>query len=500
MRTDSANPVFSTAELKQKSIFGAMWTFGAQGGKLLLQMLSVVLLARLLAPEDYGLFGMAAVFTQMVFIVKDLGLSQAAVQKKTLLPEESSALFWINVLFVTVLAAVCCVCAPLVAAFYDEPRLAAVVAVSSAANLIVGLSAQHKAILQRQLRMKELAFVEVLSKAISLVSGVAGALCGLRYWALVLATIADAAAHTLLLWFFCRWKPALVSLSHGRECLKFGLDVAAFNLMNFFSRNIDKILVGKFHPVEVVGYYNKAYQAVSFPIQHLRGPILQVANPALARLQDDPEKFRNYYRRLLSVLAFVSVAPVALFIPLAEEFVLVLLGRQWIPASGTFALLAVSALIQPVASTRGSVLVAAGKSRAYFAWGVVNTVCTVSAFAIAAPRGIEAMALGYAVVNYGLLLPSWIFCARGTPVRWMDFFSTVWRALAGGGVVIAAGFLCADVLCADCGPVARLCATVPFAMASWLLYWLAVPGGRAMLKTLRGDLDEAFRKFRRSGK
>ena len=197
MGTDSANPVFSTAELKQKSIFGAMWTFGAQGGKLLLQMLSVVVLARLLAPEDYGLFGMAAVFTQMVFIVKDLGLSQAAVQKKTLRPEESSALFWINVIFVTVLAAVCCVCAPLVAVFYDEPRLAAIVAVSSSANLIVGLSAQHKAILQRQLRMRELAIVEILSKAISLVAGVAGALGGMRYWALVLATIADAAAHTV---------------------------------------------------------------------------------------------------------------------------------------------------------------------------------------------------------------------------------------------------------------------------------------------------------------
>ena len=132
------------SDLKRKSVTGAFWTFGAQGGKLALQMLSVVVMARLLSPEDYGVFGMAAVFTQMVFVVKDLGLSQAAVQKKNLLPEESSALFWINVLFVLALSAVCCLLAPAAGAFYGDARVAPIVAVSSLGYVLVGLSAQDR--------------------------------------------------------------------------------------------------------------------------------------------------------------------------------------------------------------------------------------------------------------------------------------------------------------------------------------------------------------------
>ena len=489
------------SDLKRKSVTGAFWTFGAQGGKLALQMLSVVVMARLLSPEDYGVFGMAAVFTQMVFVVKDLGLSQAAVQKKNLLPEESSALFWINVLFVLVLSAVCCLLAPAAGAFYGDARVAPIVAVSSLGYVLVGLSAQHKALLQRRLRMKELALVEVLSKAFSFAAGVVAALGGLRHWALVLATIADAFAHTVLLWAFGRWAPKFVSLRHGAGCLKFGMDVAAFSLLNFFARNLDKILIGKFHPVAAVGFYNKAYQTISFPLEHVRGPILQVAAPALARLQDDPERFRNYYRRFLSVFAFASMAPVALAIPLSDELVVALLGDQWLPASGTVALLAASAVIQPVASTRGTVLVAAGHSRTYFWWGLVNTVCTVVAFAIAAPVGIEAVALAYAVVNYGILYPSWRFFMCRTPVGWKDFVASTWRSFLGACAIVASGFLYKAFLAAPgAGALASFVLGAVFCLAVWALYWLVVPGGRAFLSTFRSDLGIAFSKFKGRGK
>lgn len=489
------------SDLKRKSVKGAFWTFGAQGGKMALQMLSVVVMARLLSPEDYGVFGMAAVFTQMVFVVKDLGLSQAAVQKKNLLPEESSALFWINVLFVLALSALCCLLAPAAGSFYGDARVAPIVAVSSLGYILVGLSAQHKALLQRQLRMRELALVEVLSKAFSFAAGVVAALGGLRHWSLVLATIADAFAHTVLLWSFGRWTPKFVSLRHGKACLKFGLDVAAFGLLNFFARNLDKILIGKFHPVADVGFYNKAYQTISFPIQHIRGPILQVANPALARLQDDPERFRNYYRRFLSVLAFASMAPVALVIPLAEEFTAVLLGDQWLPASRTIALLAVSAVVQPVVSTRGTVLVAAGRSRAYLWLGIINTTCTVVAFAIAAPIGIEALALAYAIVNYGLLYPSWLLLLDGTPVRWADFVAPTWRSFLGACLIVATGGLFkALVVPRGCSAFASLILTSAVCLAVWALYWLVVPGGRAFLSTLRSDLGIAFSRFKGKGK
>ncbi|MBO7130576.1 MAG: lipopolysaccharide biosynthesis protein [Fibrobacterales bacterium] len=485
------------ADLKQKSVTGAFWTFGAQGGKLALQMVSVVAMARLLTPEDYGVFGMAAVFTQLVFVVKDLGLSQAAVQKKDLSPEESSALFWINVLFVLALSALCCLLAPAASTFYGDPRIAAVVMVSSLGNVLVGFSAQHKALLQRRLRMRELSIVEIVSKALSLVAGILAALAGLGYWALVLATIADALVHTLLLWGFCRWIPRLVSLRHGAQCLRFGLDVAGFGLLNFFARNLDRILIGKFHPVEAVGFYNKAYQTVTFPLQHVRGPILQVAAPALARLQDDPERFRNYYRRFLAVLAFASMGPIALAVPLAEELVAVVLGDQWLPAAPTFSLLALSALIQPVASSRGTVLVAAGKSRTYFVWGVVNTVCTAIAFAVSAPIGIEAVALAYAVVNYGILYPSWRFFLDGTPVGWADFVAASWRSFLGAVVVVAAGFLFkALAVPHGTGALVSLLSCSAACLAAWALYWLLVPGGRAFLRTLGSDLGVAFSRFK----
>lgn len=489
------NKKFTTSELKRKSVRGALWTFAAQGVKLLCQFASVVALARLLCPEDYGLVGMAAVFTNFIFVIKDLGLSQAAVQKKVLLPEESCALFWINVIVAAGLALVCCAIAPAVSNFYGESRLTNIILLSSISYVILGFSSQHSALLRRQMRMKELAYADIVAKVLALFVGIGCAVAGLNYWSLVWMTIANAAATTALLWHYSRWRPTRVSLRHGGECLRFGLDVAAFNIVNFFSRNIDTMLIGKYHPVATVGLYNKAHQAIMFPIQHIRGPILQVANPALARLQDQPVRFRSYFKKMVNALAVVSMLPVAITIPYAEEFVLVFLGPKWINAAPVLMLLSISALIQPSASVRGTVMLAVGRSRSYFYWGLINALLTVAGFAVAAPYGIEEMAIAYAIVNYGILVPSWIFAAYKTPVRWFDYFAVTWRSFLSSGTAIATGFIIEPSLLelGFSAPFRLMLGGLIFLMI-WSLCFCATPNGRKELYDLKDNLLESFAK------
>jgi PST family polysaccharide transporter len=413
--------LFDTAarskDLARKSVRGGMATMAGHGIQLAIGVCQTVILARLLTPADYGIIGMATVVVGFAVMFKDAGLSMATVQRESISHEQISTLFWLN-LFICLLLGLCVLAsAPLVAWFYGRTELTTVTAALSASFFIRGLTIQHQALLRRHMQFGTLTVINIASHIVSLIVAILLAMAGWRYWALVCSTLSTAMADTLLTLFFCPWLPGSLKKRTGvRDMLKFGGHLTGFNLINYFSRNADNLLIGKFIGADSLGLYAKAYQLFMLPIGQIRGPLTQVAMPVLSSLQNNPERYVKYFQRLIDIIATLTI-PISLYFAVEGDFLIKLaLGEQWLGAIPVFRILAISALIQGVSGTRGLVLLSHGFSGRFFYFGLFNAILTVMSFIIGIPFGIEGVAAAYAVANYVILIPSLYYCFHKTPV------------------------------------------------------------------------------------
>jgi O-antigen/teichoic acid export membrane protein len=413
------NSDYLNCDLARKSVRGGMITMSSQGIQLVLQIASTVVLARLLTPADYGLVGMVTVVMNFASIFKDAGLSIATVQKEEITNEQISTLFWLNIIISASLG-LCLILAgaPLVAWFYGNPELSAITAALSFAFIFSGLTIQHQALQVRHMRFAMLAGIQIASQVISLIVTIIMAYLGMRYWALVCGTLVNALISSLLTFIFCPWVPGWMQRGTDiREMLKFGGHLTGFNFINYFSRNADNILIGRFISADALGLYSRAYSLFMMPINQIRGPMSQVAMPVLSSLRNEPDRYVKYYERLLDIMATLAM-PLTIYCAIEAEFLIrLLLGPQWLGAVPVFRILAIVGLVQTISGTRGLVMISNGYSGRNLVFGIVNGSLTVVSFIAGLPFGIEGVALAYTIMNYAVLIPSLFYCFNGTPVR-----------------------------------------------------------------------------------
>jgi len=225
--------------------------------------------------------------------------------------------------------------------------------------------------------------------------------------------------------------------------LRFGSDIAGFSVINYFARNLDNILIGRYHGSGALGNYSKAYQLLMMPITNLRSPMDKVAMPVLSRLQNDPDRYRNYYIKYLSILSFVSMPLVVFMFVCSDNIINIVLGRQWIQAGEIFRILALVALIQPVGSSRGLVLVSTGNSRKYLVLGALTSFVVSISFFLGIPWGAKGVAMAYAVAEYLTLFPLLFLSFQNTSIQIYHFLSAIKNPL---GASIIMGAICHSLL------------------------------------------------------
>lgn len=413
-------------DLLTKSVRGGITTMTSQGLQLLLRVGGTAIIARLLTPADYGLIGMVTVIVNFAQMFKDAGLSMATVQKAHITEEQISTLFWLNVLISVILGLIVLAGSPLVALFYGRPELTTVTAALSISFIISGLTIQHQALLRRNMQFGTLANIQIVAQGISLAATFILALLGWRYWALVGGSLVNAITSTLMTAFFCPWIPGRMQRGTGvRSMLKFGSQLTAFDFMNYFSRNFDNILIGRYISAEALGLYARAYQLFMMPITQIRRPLNQVALPVLSSLRDQPDRYIKYYQRLIDMLATATI-PLTLYCIIEAEFLVkILLGGQWSAVVPLFQILAIAGLIQAVAGTMGLVLVSCGFANRYLYWGLFNSILTVTSFIVGLPFGVKGVAIAYAIANYVIFVPSLFYCFRETPITVCIFMKTL---------------------------------------------------------------------------
>ena len=405
-------------------------TLGSQGVMFVLQLGSTMILARILTPYDYGINAMAVAITGFANIFSNLGLSTATVQRSDITHEQVSTLFWINATIGVLLTLLVAVLSPAVVWFYNAPEMLWVILSLSIVFIINGLSVQHSALLTRQMRFYSIAKIRVLAMLSGILVAIVSASCGFGYWALVLNTLTLMTVSTLGFWFACGWVPQKPRWDVGVGAMvKFGADLVCFDVVNYFARNLDNILIGRFWGAGDLGLYSKAYQLLMMPITNLRDPLTNVALPAISRLQNNPENYRDYYLKCVSLLAFMSMPIIAFMFVCTDQLIILLLGSQWLGASQIFKILAVAAFIQPVSGTSGMILISTGQSRLYLKLGIFSAVIYCLSFVAGLPYGAKGVAAGYAIANYLLLFPMLFYTFKNTSVSVCDFMRTVFRPL-----------------------------------------------------------------------
>lgn len=455
----------------------------SQALRFALQIGSTMILARILMPDDFGLVAMAGTLTALFTLFADLGLSQATVQRSDVTQSQLTTLFWVNAGLGMVLAGLCFVLAPLVAWFYGDPRLVGVVQVMSVGFLLAGLSTQHGALLNRWLRFRTVATIGVAASVFSVCFALALAWLGAGYWALVGQQIGLAFGLLVGNWTAARWTPGRPRISaDAHQMLRFGGDMTAFNLLIYFARNADNILIGWRHGNYALGLYERPYSlVVALPLRLINFPLANVMVPALSRLQNAPTGYRDLYVSALEKIGMATLPVLTLVALLAEPLVLILLGEGWTGAIPIFFWLAIAAIGQPVGNSAGWLFVSQGRTREQLLWGAISSVLYILSFVAGLPWGAAGVAMAYALSTLFMIPVAFAYIMRRGPVR----FGPALRALAPGlAGTLAVVVLVETVQAAGLMPSTPILAILTAglaACAAMLVTYAALPTSRRTL-------------------
>lgn len=425
-------------DLKQKTIQGGIARVCAQVANFAIRIGSLMILARLLGPEDYGLVGMVTAFTGVLSLFRDFGLSSAAVQSATVTEEQISTLFWINILVGTVLAILTAAMAPAIAAFYHQPRLVGVTAVIALGFLFNAAGVQHSVLLQRQMRFATLAAINTVSLIVGTVFAIAGAKAGYGYWALVAMTITSPLIATIGYWLAAGWVPGMPRKQTGiRSMVRFGGTLTLNGLLAYLAYNIEKVLIGRFWGADAIGIYGRAYQVINIPTENLNTAVGEVAFSALSRLQDDVSRLKRYFLKGYSLVLDLTL-PITIACALfANDIVFVLLGPKWIEAAPIFRLLAPTILIFAIINPLTWLLFSLGLVQRSLKISLVFSPLIIGGYVLGLPCGPRGVAFAYSAVMAVCALPLTAWAVHKTVISFRDIVLTVSRPLASG--ILAGG-------------------------------------------------------------
>ena len=440
------------------AVRGGVVAIAGQGVRTAIRLVGTVVLARLLTPEDFGLVAMVTVITGFVGMFTDVGLSAATIQRPTVTHEQVSTLFWLNVGLGTLLAALTAACAPLVAWFYDEPRLTAMTAVLACTFVIAGLTVQHQALLQRKMRFHTVTGIGIASQIVATATAVGTSWSGWGPWSLVFMSLTSGVVTMLLCWGLNGWLPGQPRRRSGvRGMLKFGGYLAGHSFLNYTSRNTDTMLVGWWWGAGPLGLYSRAYGLLMLPVQQISGPVGAVANAALARAHDSPSRFRAEFLSFYRLLLGLAVPVAACCFVLADEIILFALGNQWRGAVPLFRIFAVSSVVHLLGDPCAWLFVSTGRTGELFRLGLLQAPLAVVGVAVGLPFSPAGAAWGFAVAMLLILFPMVWWATRGTPVRFAELFAALLPAGFSATMIAAAAWL----LCAGLRPHVGLIMALP---------------------------------------
>ncbi len=431
-------------EVKQKSVKAGIANLTSQALSLVITLVRAAILARLLSPDDYGVFTMVIVVISFALIFKDLGLSTATIREKEITHEQVSNLFWINTALGFFSMFIVIVLSPAIVWFYNDSRLASISLTLSVAFLFGGLTVQHQALLKRQMQFGKIAGITICANIASSLMGLLIAWLWHNYWALIWMNVLNSLFLMVGFWSFTKWLPSLPSKRAGtKKFLKVGFDVAGLNAFSTITQNLDKIIAGRIADPSLLGLYSKGNQVPNLVSGQFRMAFFSVALPALSSLQKEKERFSQYYYGFLNMICWVTMPLSVLLFIFADEIIQIYFGSKWGDSAIFMKIFAIHTLIMPAVTTLDQIPLALGHSRRYLTGGIVRSIGTIFCVAIGAVLyGVIGVAIGFSIANLITFIPFSRLCIKDSPITIKKYFKTLYIPLITSVVIGGVFFWC----------------------------------------------------------
>jgi len=421
------------AGLKRATVSATAWTAGSTVSQQLIQLAFSAVLGRLLLPREYGLVAMIVVFTGFASLFVDSGFGAALVQRKEITAAHLSTAFWANLGAGVAVSAVVAGISPLVARFYGQPQLKVLMAVAGIDFVVVALKITQLALLERRMLYRRLAVIDNVSLALAGAAAISCAVAGLGVWSLIVFTFVSDGVDSFLLWVLSDWRPSF-SFDRGalRDLWSYGGNMLASTTLNYWFRNLDNLLIGRFVGAAALGLYSRAYNLALLQLRNVSFAAGRPLFPALSRLQDEPARFRHAYLRAISIIALVTFPIATGFLVAARPLVVTLFGARWAGVAPLVQILGVAAVVQSIGTSSGLIYQARGRTDSLLRWQMAWSGTAAIAFGIGIHWGAKGVAVAVSAQSVALMYPIIAVPGRMIGMRFRDVVGAV------GGVVVAA--------------------------------------------------------------
>ena len=407
------NEGVNNQNLKEKTAQGLFWSFLSSGGIQLLNLIIGIFLARLLSPAEYGIVGVLAIFTLIAGNLQESGFGVALVNIKDIKHNDYNAVFWFNTAMSLLLYLILFLCAPLIAGFYHQPALVPLSRYLFLAFIFAALSISPNAMLARSLKMKEKAITSLSALVISGTVGVVMAFNGFSYWSLATQQVLYNVVICFGRYYYTRWCPTFkVDFTPVKQMFSFSYKVLITSVLTTINNNVLTVIFGRLFPVHAVGNFTQANKWNNMANQLVSNTVAQVAQPVLARINDDNERQRRVFGKMLRFTAFLAFPAMFGLALIAPQLIISTIGEKWLESIPLLQILCVSGAFIPLYTVYQNLFLSQGKSDVYM-WLTIGQIAIMLTAVIACHSfGIKTMVIAFACVNVLWLLAWQVFASR----------------------------------------------------------------------------------------
>ena len=376
------------------------WVGMIQVTRISVQLLGLLVLSRLLTPADFGLVAIVFAITNFAMLLRDMGMASAIIQRQTLDEQTVLTAHWTNTFIGLGLAVFLLGFSFFADDLFKAPGLGPLVRLSALSFPFLSASTVHQALLERASKFSTVARIEIVALLTGFTAAVVSAYLGAGPYALVLQTLTVAVLSAIQFWIASDtnmkwgWSP-----EHAKGLWSYSGSLFGFNLVNYFSRNADTMIIGRILGPASLGPYSLAYRVMLFPLQNLTFVATRALFPMMSRQQHSPQELGTMHLRLLSVISFFTAPMMAGLFVLREPFVDVALGDSWGMVAALITWLAPIGFIQSLVSAGGVVFQALGRTDLLLRLGIFSSILHVTGFIIGVQWGLLGLAAAYFIVT-----------------------------------------------------------------------------------------------------
>lgn len=447
-----------------KTLSGIKWSVVSQVGQQLLTFIVGVILVRMLSPEEFGLIAMIMVITGFATTFSGMGLSSALIHKQNTTQEHYSSIFWVNICVGLLFTFIFMILAPYVAKFYHQPLLIPLTMFISVTFLTGSLNIVQNTLLKKSLDFRIISIVKISSVGISGAVAITMAYLGFGVWSLAVQPVVHSMITAILLWKLSKWRPEFIFKWNAvKDLLGFSFHLMGTETYNYWTRNLDNLLIGRFLGSGHLGIYNRAYAIMLFPLANISRVIAEVMFPSLSIIQKDKEKVKKIFLRMTRTVALITFPMMVGLAVIVEPFVIGVFGEQWIEMIPILRIFCFLGMIQSIGTLNGSLYLSQGRADLQFKLSLILKPIVIIGIIVGLRWGIEGVAIGYAIASLICYYPSILIAGRLVGISYYEHCKNLFGVL--GCSIVMGAFLFG------------FCSTLLLQYSDWIQLAIVIPSG-----------------------